>query len=228
MAHRYSRRARTEEKRNPILLSAAFIFYGLPAVAKFAALLMDLRTSTAPVEVSDNTPPPPPRLDPIPSFTNELSVEISGTTEPGVSVILFLNSKEKEVLADNQGEFSHTFMLNKGENTFSSLARDSSGNESQETEIQTITHDNEPPELVVTKPDDGTSYYGARERQVVIEGSTEEDVSININGRQVVVEADGSFAFATTLSEGGNDFTIKAEDQAGNTTELSLAVSFTP
>jgi hypothetical protein len=238
MAYRYSRRTRTEEKRNvrkaflyvvlTLILIIAFFFFGLPTVVKFAALLTELKTSKTPVETTDTTPPPPPKLDSLPSFTNELSVEIEGSTEPGVTVLLFLNNKKEELLSDSEGEFSYTFMLNDGENKISAIAVDNSGNESQKTDVQKVTYDNDPPELEVIKPDDGANFYGAKERQVVIEGTTEEGASININGRQIVVEPDGSFAFATTLSEGENSFTIKSEDQAKNSTELSLTVSFTP
>ena len=48
------------------------------------------------------------------------------------------------------------------------------------------------------------------------------------HGRIVVVESDGSFAFTTTLSEGENQFTVKASDKAGNSTEAVLKLNFSP
>jgi len=44
----------------------------------------------------------------------------------------------------------------------------------------------------------------------------------------VVVESDGSFAFATTLEQGENSFKIIAKDAADNKSESLLRISFTP
>jgi hypothetical protein len=238
MVRRYSRLTKTEEKKNirrayffgflTIALIVVFIFLGLPAFAKFAGFLTDLRKSSEAPEVGDTTPPAPPRLEPLPEATNNLQVEIKGSTEPGATVVLTLNNKQQELLANKEGTFSYTFSLADGENTLSAIAFDSAGNESQKTKKYKITYDNDPPELAIVKPEDGSKFYGAKQRQIVIEGMTEEGASVNINERLVVVEADGSFSFATSLSEGENQFSIKASDKAGNTTEKSLTLHFTP
>lgn len=236
--YKHSRRAKTEEKKN---VRSAFVFgiltlialfllvgFGLPAVAKFAAFLTDLRGSSRPVEFADTTPPPPPRLEPLPSAVNTFTVEVRGNTEAGATVTLFLNNKEEELLANNSGEFSYSFSLNDGENTVSVMATDNAGNESQKTEIYNIIYDNEPPILEVSKPEDGSEYYGSKQRQIVIEGNTEEGVQVKISGRHVVVSSDGSFSFATTLSEGENKFDVIAQDEAENTTEKAITVNYTP
>ncbi len=236
MIRRYSRRTRTEERKN---IRRAFIFsvltltslllvifLGLPAVANFAAILTDLRKSGEPPDKEDTTPPVPPRLEPLPESTNEFRVEIKGSTEPGATVILFLNSKKEEILANKEGEFTYSFALLDGENIILALSKDNASNESQKTDTFRVVYDNDSPELEITSPEDGSKYYGSKQRQVVLEGKTEEGASVNINDRLVVVESDGTFTFATTLSEGENQFTIKAEDKAGNVEEKSLTLHF--
>lgn len=235
---RYSRLSKLEEQKNvrstaifvilTIAALAAFFFFGLPTVIKFSAFLTDIRKSGEPVEKDDNTPPVLPRFDPLPEATNSNRVELIGRTEPGVTVTLFLNGTQEEILANNEGEFTYSFSLNKGNNRVSALAKDSAGNESQKSSVIVITFDNQPPEIEMTSPQDGTQYYGSKQRQVVIEGKTEEKAAVNINGRIVVVESDGSFAFTTTLSEGENQFTVKASDKAGNSTETVLKLNFSP
>lgn len=235
---RYSRLSKLEEQKNvrstaifvilTIAALAAFFFFGLPTVIKFSAFLTDIRKSGEPVEKDDNTPPVLPRFDPLPEATNNNRVELIGRTEPGVTVTLFLNGTQEEILANNEGEFTYSFSLNKGNNRVSALAKDSAGNESQKSSVIVITFDNQPPEIEMTSPQDGTQYYGSKQRQVVIEGKTEEKAAVNINGRIVVVESDGSFAFTTTLSEGENQFTVKASDKAGNSTETVLKLNFSP
>lgn len=238
MKRRYSRLSRTEERRNNrkafiffVLTIASILlvfFLGLPLLAKFAAFLTDIRQSSQPIEISDTTPPVLPRFEPLPEATNEIKVEITGHTEPGATAILYLNNKTEEVLADNKGEFNYTFFLNDGNNRISAVAKDGSGNESQKTETYKILFDDEPPEIQINSPEAGSEYFGAKQRQVVIDGKTEEGAKININDRLVVVDSDGSFTFATTLSEGENSFTIKAEDKAGNIKEEGLTLHFSP
>lgn len=238
MPRRYSRLSKTEERRNvrkalvfiflTISTLGLFLFFGLPTVAKFAAFLTDIRKSGEPIEKDDTTPPVPPRLDSLPEATNKLKTEIKGRTEPGATVILFLNGRQEELLANKEGEFTYTFLLSKGENSISALAKDSSGNKSQKSNVLKITFDNEPPEIEISSPENESEYYGSKQRQVVIEGKTEEGASVTINDRVVVVENDGSFAFTTTLSEGENQFAIKAQDKAENTAETSLTLHFSP
>ena len=238
MKRRYSRLVRTEERQSirraifftflTIVSIFAFIFLGLPVLAKFAGFLTDLKKSGLPIERNDTTPPAPPRLESLPEYTNEFSVEVKGTTEAGASVILFLNNDEEELVVNKDGEFNFTFKLDKGENTVSVKARDAAGNESQETDVYKIIFDNEPPELEITSPEDGKEFYGSKERQVSINGKTEESASVTINDRIVAVDASGNFTFVTTLSEGENGFTIKTEDKAGNSNEASLTLRFTP
>lgn len=238
MRKRYSRLARTEERQSirraifftflTIVSIFAFIFLGLPVLARFAGFLTDLKKSGLPIERNDTTPPAPPRLESLPEYTNEFSVEIKGTTEAGATLTLFLNGDEEEVVVNKDGDFNFTFKLDKGENTVSVKARDAAGNESQETDTYKIIFDNEPPELEITSPEDGKEFYGSKERQVSINGKTEESASVIVNDRIVAVDASGNFTFVTTLSEGENGFTIKTEDKAGNSTEASLTLRFTP
>lgn len=210
-----------------ILIGGIFVF-GLPTVAKFAAFLTDLRKSGEPVEINDTTPPAPPRLDTLPEATNKTRIEVSGESEPGATVILSFNEDPQEVLADSEGSFRFTFELNDGPNTLIASAKDPSGNESQKTEGVTIIFDDEEPSLSINSPSEGASFFGSKQRQVVVEGTTDSEASLSINDRFVLVEEDGSFAFATTLSEGENTFNLKAQDKAGNQTEKSLKVNFAP
>ena len=132
---RYSRLARTEEKKNikrailfgvlTIGIILAFLFFGLPIVARFAGFLADLRKSGSPIEISDTTPPAPPILERFAEYTKDQQLKISGKTEPGATVTLFFNTNDEEIIANKDGEFNYTFKLRKGENTISAKAKDS-------------------------------------------------------------------------------------------------------
>jgi len=238
MARYYSRYVTTEERRNlrrallfGLLTIAAIIgllFFGLPSVAKFAAFLSDLRGSTQPVDKNDTTPPAPPRLGQLSEATNKTEIEINGTTEEGANVILSLNGKEEEIVADSEGKFVFSFPLKDGENLISAKAKDRAGNESQESKVYSVTFDDEKPDLEISSPADGTSFFGEKQRQVTVQGKTEVGVTLTINDRIVKVEEDGSFTFLTTLGEGANSFNLKSTDKAGNQTEKTISVNFSP
>jgi len=238
MRRPYSRLARTEERKNKrqavffaFLTIAALVIlfvFGLPTIARFAALLTDLKQSSQPIEKEDTTPPAPPQIDVLPEATNEQSIKISGSAEPATTLRFDLNGKEREILVDSEGKFSFSFNLRLGENRISTKAVDSAGNESQETQNITVLYDTEEPTLELLTPADGSDFYAAKQRQVVIKGQTEPGVSLTINDRFVVVEDDGAFAFATTLSEGPNEFNVKSKDAAGNETEEKLTLNFSP
>lgn len=236
MTSLYSRRNSVERKKNirsayvfgalTIVSLVLLFFFGLPAIVKFSAFLGEVRKSGEPVSIEDTTPPAPPRLDEIPEFTNKLNIDISGSAEPGSTVIIKFNSDEVEILVNKEGIFSKSYGLQKGNNVFSLVARDSSGNISQESDSFRVVFDDTPPELTIAKPENESQYFGSRQRQIVIEGTTESDANVTINDRFVSVSENGGFTFATTLNEGENVFAIKSIDPAGNSTEESLNLTF--
>lgn len=233
---RYSRLASVEEKKNikraysyvilSILAIIFLIFLGIPTLVKFAGFVGDIAKSDKPVEINDITPPAPPQFDEIPDHTNNDNLEITGQSENSAIIKIRANNQNSEVVANNEGRFTFTFNLDKGENTIDAIATDLSGNESTQTQTFKITFDNEEPKLEIESPSDGSSFFGSGQRQLSIKGSVDEIVDLSINDRFVALKDDNTFSFATTLSEGENKFEIKAIDPAGNETSTSLTVSF--
>lgn len=238
MRYRYSRQFATEENKNirsavtyVVLTIGALLlilFFGIPALGKFASFLHDLTSSNKPVESKDTTPPPPPTFENLPDVTKEINIEISGRTEPGAKVVLKVNDKDAEVIANSEGKFSYKWALWKGENKISGKSIDTSNNESQDSKTLSVIFDDKPPKLDIISPSNGSSFSGSGKRQVSIDGETEEQASVTINDRIVAVEADGTFSFFTTLVEGDNKFEVVAHDRAGNETKKSITLKFTP
>jgi len=233
---RYSRLSSVEERRN-IRKAVLFVFLtigaltllffvGIPLLGKFAAFVSDLAKSDKAITSDDKTPPAPPRFNTFPDFTNQDKVNLTGTTEPGTTVKLTFNGDGQEALSDKDGNFSFNLDLAAGDNLFTAIAVDPAGNLSQQTKDFKIVYDNKPPDLTIDSPPDGSQFFGSKQRQVTIQGTTEIQSQITINDRVVVVDDDGKFQFTTTLSEGENKFTVKSVDAAGNTTEKVLTLSF--
>lgn len=203
-------------------------FFGLPIVVKFAAFLTDIRKSSIPIEKTDTTPPAPPNLKNLPEATNKSSLNIDGMSESGATVSVFLNRNKTEIVANGDGAFTTTLRLNSGDNVIYALAKDAQGNESQKTDEFTITFDNDAPKLEISSPSDGTAFSGSKNQRVTITGQTEADAALTINDKYVSIADDGGFSFSTNLSEGDNTFTVKTVDKAGNTTQKSLTLKYSP
>lgn len=211
------------------ILSILFLFFvGIPLIGKFTAYLGDLRKFNKNNVSDDVTPPAPPKFNSFSDFTNKKTFDITGTAEAGATIKLDFDGSEKQNLTDKNGNFTFNVELKADENSFSAIAVDPAGNTSQPTKTYSISFDDKPPELTITKPDDGASFFGITQRQLTIQGKTDPDTQVTINDRFVNVDSEGTFQFTLTMPDGQNTFNIKATDQAGNVTEKSLNVSFSP
>jgi len=236
MRKTYSRLAKVEEQRNFrrafifSFLTLGFIllafFYGIPTIAKIASFVGDLKKSSTPVDKNDTTPPGPPRINELPEAVNKKDLTVSGYGEAGATIILTLNNNNEEVVADADGNFSFSVSLTKGENILSAKAKDQAGNESISSKTYTVVFDDEAPKIDISSPSDGASFYGSREKQLTIKGSTKVNSTLTINDRLIKVEDDGSFSYTTSLNDGENSFHFKAADQAENQTEKDLKVNY--
>ncbi|QQG41199.1 MAG: hypothetical protein HYV90_03400 [Candidatus Woesebacteria bacterium] len=237
MSRNYSRLASVEESRNlrraiTYIVLAIFglvllFFLGIPALGKFTAFVSDLGKSNKPITSNDKTPPAPPRFNTFSDYTNQNQISLSGTTEPGATIKLTFNGNGSETMADKEGFFTFSNLnLNDGNNAFFATTVDAAGNISQQTQEYKIVFDNKPPELTVDNPSDGSTFFGSKQRQVTIQGTSESGVSVTINDRIIVVDDDGKFQYTLTLNEGENKFVIKATDQAGNFIEKEITLNF--
>ena len=234
----YSRLQSVEEKRNlrstilfivlTIAVIVLLVFVGVPLFGRISIFISDLRGGTKAITKNDITPPAPPKFNFSPAFTNQQNINISGNAEPGATVKLTFDGNPQETLADKDGNFSFSLQLNDGDNNFSAIATDSSGNQSQLSQKYKITLNTKPPDLTVTSPSDGTSFFGSNQRQVTIQGTTEAGCQLTINDRIVSVDDNGTFQYTTTLNDGANSFAVKSTDQAGNLTEKDITLNFSP
>jgi len=207
---------------------AIIYFLGIPLLGKMTAFVSSLKGNSNKINSSDITPPPPPKFKYFSEYTNQQSLTLEGNTEAGATVKLTFNGDFQETLSDANGQFIFQVNLQNGTNVFAATAQDQSGNISQKSEDYQITFDNKPPELEITSPGDGSSFFGSAQRQITIEGATDPGSQITVNDRIISVDEEGTFQYTTTLNEGSNSFSVKATDQAGNFTEKNISLNFTP
>jgi bacillopeptidase F len=209
-------------------LIVAVIFLGIPSLIRMAIFLSNLRTSGQAIETKDTVPPAPPRIQALDEATNSAKLKVKGFSEPGATLKLKLNGKEEEVVVDNEGQFVFDDLaLREGENKLIAVAVDAAGNESKTSDLVSLVYDKEPPELTITSPEDGQEFFDD-EKEVLVAGETNTDARVNVNSFYAVVDTEGNFVKRLNLEEGENEIKITARDKAGNTTETTLSVRYTP
>lgn len=168
--------------------------------------------------VRDVVPPSLVVTSPSEVRTNNSSVTVAGTTEPGARVTI--SGTPASVSAD--GSFSTVRTLTEGANVLVVVATDDEGNAN--TVARSIVLDTVAPALVVLSPADGAT---TDTPTVTVTGATEVDASLVVNGLLVAVASDGTFALEVALHEGSNTIATTATDPAGNARAVSVSVTYT-
>lgn len=236
MAAKYSRLQRvqaTKERRRGLLfavlslvLLVIFVVYILPLVPRITSQLNDFAGREVETKSLTGNVLRAPRFSELPEYTSEEKVVAKGVATAGETVIISFNNTTKELITNSDGEFSSTFYLKEGENTLSAGVQGPDGEIAASSDTYTIVLDNEPPDLEIIKPSDGESFFGISNRQVEIEGQTEEDARVTINDQVAIVDRNGKFSKLYNLEEGENKYKIVAVDEAGNAAELELTINY--
>jgi len=228
-----------EEKRN---LRQAFIFgfltilmiiillsFGFPALIKIIGFFGGVGKNNQETEKSDTIVPKSPSFYPVAEATNSAQISIKGYTEPEVKVKIILNGQPlTETLADSEGDFTiKRLTLTEGQNKIKAKVIDNQNNESDFSEELIIALDTESPILEISSPQDGDKFFD-KDKEVKIEGSTEKEAAVLVNGRLAAVGSQGSFSTNLELKEGENKIIVKARDQAGNESEKEIKVTYSP
>ena len=212
-----------------LLLLWLMVKAGLPGLVRLAGFLGDVRSSGEPIERQDELAPAPPRIDPLPEATSEIELDISGYAESGSTVQLYARGiSVQETVVDSEGQFMFKGVhLREGENDFYAMARDNQGNSSDESSTWTVMVDKTAPELEISSPGDGDEFFDT-DSPITVEGKTENGVDLTINGRFVLVGANGGFAAKISLNEGDNQIEVVVKDKAENETRKTVTVKYSP
>ncbi|MCX6726054.1 MAG: hypothetical protein NT052_01945 [Candidatus Shapirobacteria bacterium] len=237
---KYSLLSKREEKRDlkraylfgslSIVSIIAIIVWGIPALIKMAVFFGDIHNSSQPVEVIDSLPPQTPILNFLPEATNSAKIEVSGMSEAGASVKIFITGNEnKEIITDKDGNFStNDLKLTLGNNEIYAIATNKNGKQSEASNKITIWYDNEAPKLEISQPTDKTTITNEAGKIDLIGKTDDPDADVSINGHLVILDKNGNFKYPLNLATGDNNIKIVANDNAGNQTENDLTITYSP
>lgn len=178
--------------------------------------------------IAENPNLAPPVLNIPYEATNTSQININGFSTPNSKVNLYIDDsfKQTEDVSVEGRLLFENIDLSLGINNIFGKTLDEKGDESLPSKTIKIIFDNEKPALEISGPQDGIQVQG--ERKVSVEGTSEPDAKVYINGSQIIVDKDGRFKAELSLNDGENIFLIKAVDKASNETETERRVNFTP
>jgi hypothetical protein len=142
------------------------------------------------------------------------TVTVTGVIEAGGK--LFAQGK---AVAVNGTSFSYLWSLVEGENALALYAEDAAGNRNIAT--LNVRRDTIAP-VLTTDIADGLKTKNA---SIGINGTTEPNATVTVNGFQVAVDASGRFFTTVQLLIGPNNITLEAKDPAGNMRQVKLQVA---
>ena len=233
-ARRYARKSRTNfivTLGITIFLLYATIQWILPTLISGIGFVTNIvKPSHKNVsQSSGNASLAPPVLNISFEATNSAQINIRGYGVPNSKIELFLDDQKKDtvhVSEDGSFEFKD-IELTIGTNNIFGKSLDDKDQESLPSKTFVIIYDNEKPPLEILEPEDNKKIQGG-DRKVKISGQTETGAKIFVNDAQVIVDGEGKFSTEKSLNDGDNDFNIKSVDLAGNFTEISRRVNYSP
>lgn len=210
------------------VLLVVFIFkYGLPALLAASTFIANLSKEQT-VETPQQQYISAPFMDSQPAATNSSQINISGTSNEGYTVTLYADGeKAGEQLVGKEGTFVFkNIRLGPGDNQFYTVATVDK-KMSNPSETITVVSKSEPPKLSIRRPADGDTFR-REEKNITIEGETEENVTLTVNGRFTFVDPAGNFTTTYSLSDGKNEVELMAVDEAGNEAIVKLNLNYEP
>lgn len=229
MTGRYRQVKERKLSRFYLLLSVIFVVvmfkWGVPFFMEVIAGNGTIRKT----QEQDSIPPQTPALSALPEATNSPRLQIDGYTEAGASLQLLVNDTVSLTdTALENGFFSLQALLSDGANRIYVTATDKAGNSST-SEVKLVTFDNEPIELTIFSPRDGSEFFGKSNQVIDISGEVSKpEVQAVVNNSFLSVDREGKFVHRYQLSGGNNEIKVVATDKAGNMAEKVITILYTP
>lgn len=210
-----------------VVFSFFFIRFGVPIFAQVGLFISGLKSSTE-VKKEEKVFITPPVLNSLPSATNSAQIVVSGRADKDQQIKIYINGAfQKETETDNKGEFTTLAILGEKENSVKAKAFDAKENGSDFSQTQYVSYIVEPPKLELNSPSDGQKFQ-KDDKNIEVSGITDTGARVTVNDFIAVVDGEGNFSYRLSLKDGDNDIKITAVDEAGNKTEKTIKVSYSP
>lgn len=168
----------------------------------------------------------PPSLNQIATATNSAQIAVSGIAQKNQTVNLYLNNQMVDTTsADSQGKFGFsTVTLQLGQNMITAKAANNDNKESSDSNALSITYSKSNPTLSISQPNDGQTFTKNTSPTLSIQGKTDPNDQVTVNGAWAIVDQQGNYSYLYTLQNGSNDIKVIATDQEGNQTTKEIHI----
>ena len=176
---------------------------------------------------SDTTQPQdftlPPEILDYPTATNSAKAIVSFHIAADKKYEVFVNDTSVKKDTSTQEKIDQEIDLKKGSNSFYVVMLGTDAKQNKPSQTINILYSDTKPKLDITSPNSGDK---VNKQEISINGQTDKDVEVRINGMPVVLSAEYKFSQTVKLKEGDNKFTIVAFDSAGNTEQKEITVTY--
>ncbi len=163
-------------------------------------------------------------LDDPPGATREAKLIVRGNTNGYEKMIPFVNGLKQKPVEVKKDSFEIVLTsLESGENTFYVLATTNNGKHTKKSSSYTVVYRNKPPEIEFETPHDKDA---VSRPELAVKGKTDKGVTLRINRMPVVVNWEGKFQTTIQLKEGENTIEAVVIDDAGNTSDKKIMVTY--
>jgi len=213
-----------------IIIIVLLVVFGNKLLVDFSLLTMKLdknNTTDASATSQNETFIVPPSLNQIANATNSAQIAVSGVAQKNQTVNLYLNNQMTDTTsADSQGKFSFSAVsLQQGQNTITARAANNNNKESSDSNALSIVYSKSAPSLSITQPNDGQTFTKNTSPTLSIQGKTDPNDQVTVNGAWAIVDDQGNYNYLYTLQNGSNDIKVVATDQAGNQTTKEIHIT---
>ncbi|MEX2007820.1 MAG: hypothetical protein WD992_03530 [Candidatus Levyibacteriota bacterium] len=231
---RLSRRTERKTKQNFILSLLGIIIVvfvvlklGIPLLVNFSLFISNQKDNATAQEANDPSFIAPPILNPLPVATNSAQIAVSGIGNPDQTVRIYVNDElADEVSTKKDGSFSLVQAIKKGSNSIKAKS-EAKGKMSGFSNTITVSYIDTKPTLELTSPSDGQT-FGKDQNMAPVTGRTSAGARITVNGFWAIVDDNHNFSYNFSLQSGDNHIKVVATDEAGNTTEKEVRVTYNP
>ncbi|MCL6096817.1 MAG: hypothetical protein M1444_04035 [Patescibacteria group bacterium] len=235
MAYKKSRLALRTQKRTQktivlaslgiIIVLILLIKFGINLLVDFSVFIAGNKNQASINRNSSSNFIAVPVLNPLPTATNSAKIVISGKSQKDIKIDLYINSDLKDsAQTDKNGNFSFEETLSSGDNQIQTKA-EKNDKSSDFSNSFTVSFKNSAPSLSVDSPSDGQS-FSKDQNNVAVKGKTDPGVNVTVNGFWAIIDENNNFSYTLPLQNGDNQIKVIATDQAGNTTEKDLKVTY--
>jgi bacillopeptidase F len=211
-----------------IIIIAVIIKFGIPLLVNLSLFVSGTRNNQKAQVNNKASFVPTPILNTQKVATNSAQIQIEGSALPDQTIVLYVNGNlADKTPTSKSGDFSSIITLNPDKNVIKAKAITSDGKESELSESLIIIFKSASPTLDISSPSDNQPFAGDQ-NSIEVRGKTDPQVRITVNNFWAIIDEKNNFSYILTLKDGENEIKIVAQDQAGNKTEKSIKVTYSP